>query len=187
MDDHSTRERIMRAAMQLFVAHGIDAVSLRDIADAVGIKAPSLYAHFKSREALVAEMFLTGYADYGQRLADAAARPGSFQTKLDGMVRLMCFLHAADEVLFNFLLLTQHGNLRDVPIAPEHNPVEILCRAVATGMAAREIPARDPALIAAALMGVIIQAATFRLYGRLKHNLAGMQDEIVALALRVVS
>ena len=82
---------------------------------------------------------------------------------------------------------TQHGNLRDVPIAPEHNPVEILCGAVAAGMAAGEITARDPALIAAALMGLIVQAATFRLYGRLKHNLAAMQDEIVALALRVVA
>jgi AcrR family transcriptional regulator len=187
MYDDSTRDRIKRAAMQLFVAHGIDAVSMRDIADAVGIKAPSLYAHFKSREALVGEMFLTGYAEYGQRLAGAAATPGPFPVKLDAMVRLICRLHAADEVLFNFLLLTQHGNLRDVPIAAEQNPVEIMCRAVVAGMEVGDIPARDPALIAAGVMGVIIQAATFRLYGRLKRNLAGMQDEIVALALRVVS
>ena len=48
MQDQPTRDRIKREAMRLFVAHGIDAVSMRDIADAVGLKAPSLYAHFKT-------------------------------------------------------------------------------------------------------------------------------------------
>ena len=187
MQDHTTPDRIKRAAMSLFVAHGIDAVSMRDIAEAVGLKAPSLYAHFKSREALVSEMFVSSYADYGGRLASAAATPGPFRDKLTAMVRMICRLHAEDELLFNFLLLTQHGNLRDAPIAAHENPVEVLCQAVAQAMDAGDIPARDPALIAAALIGVIIQPATFKLYGRLPHSLAGMQDEIVALALRVVS
>ncbi len=187
MQDQTTRDRIIHAAMGLFVAHGIDAVSMRDIADAVGLKAPSLYAHFKSREALVGEMFLTGYAAYGRRLADTGATPGPFRDRLTAMVRLICRLHAEDELLFNFLLLTQHGNLRDVPVAPTENPVEILCQAVAAAMQAGDIPVRNPELIAAALMGVIIQPATFRMYGRLTANLAAMQDDIVALALRVVS
>jgi AcrR family transcriptional regulator len=187
VQDPSTRDRIKREAMRLFVAHGIDAVSIRDIADAVGLKAPSLYAHFKSREALVAEMFQSGYAEYGRRLADAAATPGPFVETLVTMVRLICLLHAEDELLFNFLLLTQHGNLRDLSVAPAENPVEVLCGAVAGAMQAGQIPARDPVLTAAALMGVIIQPATFKLYGRLSRNLAAMQDEIVALALKVVS
>src|SRR3954454_24371844 len=101
--------------MQLFVTHGVDAVSMRDIADAAGMKAPSLYAHFKSREALVSEMFLTGYTEYGRRLAEAATTPGPFHDKLDAMIRLICRLHADDPMLFNFLLVTQHGNLRDIP------------------------------------------------------------------------
>lgn len=187
MQDFSTRDRIKRAAMRLFVAHGVDAVSLRDIADAAGLKAPSLYTHFKSREALVSEMFLTGYAEYGRRLAAAAAVPGPFGDKLTEMVRLICRLHAEDDVLFNFLLLTQHQHLRDVPPAGDGNLVDVLCRAVAEGMARAEVPRRDPALIAAALMGVIVQAATFRLYGRLQTSLAAMQDELVALARRIVS
>jgi AcrR family transcriptional regulator len=187
MQDLATRDRIKQQAMRLFVNHGIDAVSLRDIADAVGIKAPSLYAHFKSREALVAEMFVTGYAEYGRRLAAEAARPAPFQQRLPAMVRLICRLHREDETLFNFLLLTQHGNLRDLPLAPEENPVEVICRTIAKAMEDGDIPTRDPDLIAAALLGVIVQPATFRLYGRLKTPLPDMQEEIVSLALKVVS
>jgi hypothetical protein len=140
-------------------------------------------------------MFQSGYAEYGRRLADAAATPGAFADTLTAMVRLICHLHAEDEVLFNFLLLTQHGNLRDLSVAPAENPVEVLCGAVDRAMLAGEIPGRDPGgdqmrdpvLVAAALMGVIIQPATFKLYGRLTRNLAAMQDEIVALTLKVVS
>lgn len=187
MQDLTTRERVKRQAMRLFVEHGIDAVSMRDIADAAGLKAPSLYAHFKSREALVAEMFQAAYAEYGRRLADAAATPGPFAGTLAAMVRLICRLHAEDELLFDFLLLTQHGHLRDLPIAPAENPVEVLCTAVHNAARAGEISVRDPVLAAAAVMGVIIQPATFRLYGRLTRTLAEMQDEIVALALKVVS
>ena len=171
----------------LFVEHGVDAVSMRDIADAVGMKAPSLYAHFRSREDLIADLFYPGYAEYGRLLAEAAATQGGFHQQLEAMIRVICALHARDELLFNFLLLTQHGNLRDVPVAPTENPVEILCQAVAAAMQAGDIPVRNPELIAAALMGVIIQPATFRMYGRLTANLAAMQDDIVALALRVVS
>jgi AcrR family transcriptional regulator len=187
MQDLATKDRIKLQAMRLFVNHGIDAVSLRDIAEAVGLKAPSLYAHFKSREALVAEMFVTGYAEYGRRLAAEAAKPGSFQQRLPAMVRLICRLHGEDEVLFNFLLLTQHGNLRDLPLVQEENPVEVICRTVAQAMEDGDIPARDPVLVAAALLGVIIQPATFRLYGRLTTPLVLLQEEIVTLALKVVS
>ncbi len=134
MQDLATRDRIMQQAMRLFVNHGIDAVSMRDIADAVGLKAPSLYAHFKSREALVAEMFATGYADYGRRLATEAAKPAPFLKRLSAMVRLICRLHQEDETLFNFLLLTQHGNLRDLALAQEENPVEVICRTIAQAM-----------------------------------------------------
>ena len=41
-------EEILRAAADLFCRHGVQAVSTRQIAAAVGISQPSLYAHFQS-------------------------------------------------------------------------------------------------------------------------------------------
>ncbi len=180
------KERIRREAMRLFVEHGVDAVSMRDIADAVGLKAPSLYAHFRSREELIGDLFFASYADYGRRLAEAAGSPGRFARKLEAMVRVICALHAEDEQLFNFLLLTQHGFLRRVA-RDERNPVEIICRAVAEAMAAGEIADGNPTLLAGALIGVIVQPATFKLYGRLDLGLADLADEIVALCLKLLS
>ena len=59
------RELIREQAMRLFVAHGVDAVSVRDIATACAMKASNLYAHFPSKDALVAGLFHQGYAEYG--------------------------------------------------------------------------------------------------------------------------
>ena len=54
-------------------------------------------------------------------------------------------------------------------------------------MKAGEIPPGNPTLIAGSIIGVIVQTATFRLYGRLGHGLAALTDEMVALCLRIVS
>jgi AcrR family transcriptional regulator len=48
----STRETIIREALNLFYVKGYDAVSLRDIASRVGIKESSLYNHFKNKQDL---------------------------------------------------------------------------------------------------------------------------------------
>ena len=62
-----TKRRIMDAALELFAAHGYDAVSVEQIAGAVGIKAPSLYNHFVSKRAIFDEI-----------VSDAAARYEDF-------------------------------------------------------------------------------------------------------------
>ena len=49
-DLHGTKLRIVEAALDLFARHGFDAVRVEQIATAVGIKAPSLYKHFKSKQ-----------------------------------------------------------------------------------------------------------------------------------------
>lgn len=54
-------------------------------------------------------------------------------------------------------------------------------------MKAGEIPLGNPTLVAGAIIGVIVQTATFSLYGRLEHGLTALTDEMVALCLRIVS
>ena len=48
----SVRERIIEQATRLFAERGFDGVSLQAIADAVGVRKPSLLYHFPSKDAL---------------------------------------------------------------------------------------------------------------------------------------
>ena len=52
-----TKERILREALRLFSQKGYDAVSVEQIAGAVGIKAPSLYKHYKSKQDIFNAIF----------------------------------------------------------------------------------------------------------------------------------
>ena len=45
-----TKEKILKEALFLFSDRGFHAVSVRDIAKAVGIKESSLYNHFKNKQ-----------------------------------------------------------------------------------------------------------------------------------------
>ena len=49
----STREKILEAALTLFAENGYDGTSVEEIAKSVGIKAPSLYKHYKGKEDLL--------------------------------------------------------------------------------------------------------------------------------------
>ena len=55
-----TAERILDAAESLFAERGYGATTLRDVASAVGIRNPSLYNHFSSKESLYAAVLERG-------------------------------------------------------------------------------------------------------------------------------
>lgn len=50
MPRQNTRELILTASLDLFSVNGFDGVSVKQIADAVGIKDSSLYKHFRSKQ-----------------------------------------------------------------------------------------------------------------------------------------
>ena len=49
----SGRDRILDEAATLFLRHGYEGTSLRQLADVVGMKAGSLYYHFSSKDDLL--------------------------------------------------------------------------------------------------------------------------------------
>ncbi len=58
----SRRDQILAAAAGLFARYGFHGVGIDDIGSAVGISGPALYRHFRSKDAMLAEM-LTGISD----------------------------------------------------------------------------------------------------------------------------
>jgi AcrR family transcriptional regulator len=60
MEKKDTKQRILDEALHLFAFHGYDGVTVAQIADAVHIKTPSLYKHYKSKQdifdAILSEM-----------------------------------------------------------------------------------------------------------------------------------
>ncbi len=52
MKQQDTKNKIIEKALELFSKNGYDSVSVAQIAEAVGIKASSLYNHFSCKQAI---------------------------------------------------------------------------------------------------------------------------------------
>ncbi|MGZ5382374.1 MAG: TetR/AcrR family transcriptional regulator [Acidimicrobiia bacterium] len=55
---NTTRDRILQAALDLFLRQGIRKTSVDDIADRVGVSRVTVYRHFSDRQQLIGESFL---------------------------------------------------------------------------------------------------------------------------------
>lgn len=66
------RAKILTCATRLFSERGYDAVGVQEIADAAGIKKPTLYHYFGSKEGLLRTLLNEGFAPLFEQLNPAA-------------------------------------------------------------------------------------------------------------------
>ena len=174
-----TRQRIIDGALRLFAERGVDATSIRDIATSAMITEPAVYRHFRSKEDLIWEIFWTGYRGLGETLRDVAPADADLKTRLAAMVKTICDLFDKDQPLFRFLLLTQHGQLGKIT-EREKSPVQVLHDQLAAAISAGALPKQDAELATSTVFGIVLQAATFKVYGRLDQPLAQYAPRLVA-------
>ena len=63
IQDPPAKKAIMLAALDLFVARGIEGTSIRDVAEKAGYSNPALYKHFASKEELAFALFERCYGE----------------------------------------------------------------------------------------------------------------------------
>lgn len=89
-----TRRRILEAGLELFAERGYYAASIRDIAELAGMRSASLYTHFSSKEAILAELVLLGNEVHHRLLVTALLEAGSDPTdQLVALVRAHVHSH----------------------------------------------------------------------------------------------
>ena len=93
MKQEDTKQKILEKALELFSARGYDAVSVGEIAKAVGIKAPSLYNHFPGKQAIFDAILETTSAHYQKDTADISVHVQDSQKDIP------VFSHISEELL----------------------------------------------------------------------------------------
>jgi|AntAceMinimDraft_8_1070364.scaffolds.fasta_scaffold47025_1 AcrR family transcriptional regulator len=111
MDAPSTSDRILNAAEDLFAEKGYSATSLGDVADRVGIRSPSLYNHFKNKEALYEAVLERLLADFSAPLAELDSGPVTNERVFSWLERIVRQHHANP----NLARLLQHAALSGGP------------------------------------------------------------------------
>lgn len=95
----------------MFAAKGYDALTMRNIATACGMKAPSLYNHFADKKSLYEASLAFVFEQQGVELMVCLNQPISPEARLQGFIELACFQASQDEVfrqLFIRELIDQH-------------------------------------------------------------------------------
>src|SRR5919112_1174148 len=82
------RRTILDAAAGLFVEHGYEALSMRQIAERIGYSATTIYRYYEDKDDLLFAIVQDGFLRFGQQLAKAA------QSSDDPRERLPALGHA---------------------------------------------------------------------------------------------
>ncbi|MBR3071729.1 TetR/AcrR family transcriptional regulator [Fibrobacter sp.] len=82
----STKEKILETALTLFAENGFDGTSMEQIAQNVGIKAPSLYKHFKGKEDILNSLIDAAEARYEENFG-SDKKIGKLPENIDEFLR----------------------------------------------------------------------------------------------------
>jgi AcrR family transcriptional regulator len=183
---NATRARIEAAALKLFAAKGVDGTSVRDIALEVGVTEGALYRHFPSKEELARELFRSRYGALARGVEAIRARESGFPARVQALVDFFARSFDEDPDGFAYVLISQHEHLRALEGASPDNAVEALGRVFQDAMTAGEVPHDDVALVTALALGLVVQPAIFRIYGRLATPPSAPRERIAEAVLRAV-
>ena len=184
-DGTATKERIARTALRLFVEKGIAETTIRDIASAARVAEGTMYRHYAGKDDLAWKLFSTSLTDFSEVLDKLRRKHRTLKAQIEAMTRTTCAFFDKDQILFSYLLLTQHGQLKKLtPAMPR--PLVVLRNAIAEGMARGEVPKGDPMVAAAMVLGLVLQVAVAKVYGQFEHSLSSLADTLVAAGWRVL-
>jgi AcrR family transcriptional regulator len=100
---HVSRESLLAAARQLLEAEGPSGLTMRGLARALGVQAPSLYFHVESRDDLVRELIVHALAELGEALETAEREGGSLSDRARALARAYVSFAAHNPQLFALL------------------------------------------------------------------------------------
>ncbi len=184
-DGSRTKQKIAEIALQLFVDKGVAETSIRDIARGCEIAEGALYRHYASKDELAWLLFADSYVALARMLNDLQARQHSFRGKIEVLVKQFCQAFDDNPVLFSYLLLTQHDQIKKLrPEMP--SPIRVVHRVITDGMAAMAGPKRNPDVVAAMVMGVVLQVAVELMYGRIAGRLSDHADLLIDACWRII-
>lgn len=179
-----TRNRIRQAALELFVAKGVIGTSVRDIAAKADIAEGGLYRHYASKEDLAWKLFSENYAALAKDLQTIAKTGPDFAERLAGMVRRFCRFFDEEPLMFRFLLLTQHQELPKVK-AKSQSPVQALRNLIADAAKKGDTAIADVDLTTAQILGLLLQPATFMVYGLMPTGMQKIEAATISACLKI--
>lgn len=189
MQKKDTRENILKAASLLFAARGYSAVSMRDVAVAVGVTVANLYHYFKNKEELIRASLSHVFSERMSTIEGLLGRHSSPDDRLEAFVTWFVETIYGEE-LFMRLILRElldgtEERLEYVAKTVFKEPFDLLTRLIED---CADMP--DPVMTAAAVASLILgsyqtgRVLPFLSNGRLERSTVETVTNLVLMVLR---
>jgi AcrR family transcriptional regulator len=161
------REAAIRgAAVRCFSRLGYDATRVKHIAAEAGVSDAALYAHWKSKEELAADIYAEGMRAYAQTISELAAQPGrSVEERLQSIARASLALFRSEPDAWTFLIQGQ-GRFLGALDADFSYPIHVLERLIAEGQADGSVRDGDAKVLAGIATGCFTYPVIVAIYAR---------------------
>jgi len=178
MPPSSARQRLARAALELFGRKGIAGTTTQEIARRARCSQAALYKSWESKEALARDLFLAAHRDLLKAMregADLWVEPS--ERVLGGVKGFLRYSrrHPPEHAL---LFQVFHSDYARWLVGRE-KPSDLVIVEIEAGMARGRIPAGDPRLKAAMILGMAIRIVLFEKQNLLADDPAGTEAALV--------
>jgi AcrR family transcriptional regulator len=162
-----THRRLLEEALQLFGERGFHGVSVREITQAAGLRASSMYAHLSSKEQVLYELMAMGFEEHQDALRKALLEAGS-----DPVEQIRQLVDAHVRFHADYSLLARVCNRELAALAPESRErvmavrsqsEQLILDVIERGVRLGTFDVPDPWLAYAVIGGIGIRVAEWRL------------------------
>jgi len=182
---NTKRPVIVRVATSLFAENGIDGTSMREIADAAGVREAAIYRHFASKDDLAREIFLSWYGWYSGELQRIVSGGGATLDKINQIVLHEFSAVTEHSEAFVYFCENEARFVRNLP--PEIvSARRVFITFIKAGQAVGEIRAGSPALLADMLSGALCAVALTWLGTGRQKKLSAQVAEVVEACSRMI-
>jgi AcrR family transcriptional regulator len=171
------RPAIARAATSLFARKGIDATSMRDIAEGAGVREAAIYRHFEGKEQLAREIFLSWYGWFCAELERIIGGSDRTVNKLRQIVVHEFSAAANHAEAFVYFCRNEARFARELPREIK-SARRIFAAFIAAGQKRGELRSASPELLADMLSGALCTVALVWLATARRKRLDAQLEEV---------
>lgn len=152
-----TRQRILRAACELFFQKGYDNTSQREIAARIGIKAGSLYNHFPGKEDILYSILFTTISDLTAGVEEEIGKRRDPVDRLKAAGTFHTLFHTQrreEAVVWNTEARAIKGDKRDVLVGMRDRYQELIESVIGDGVRTGDFEVKDIKLVTYAIINM---------------------------------
>lgn len=152
------RRRILDAAGSLFLEHGYEGLSMRQIAERIGYSATTIYRYYENKDDLLFAIVYEGFVRFGKQLAKAAQGSDDPRERLPALGHAYIEFGLKNPVYYQLMFMQRFDFLfesRAEQKAPMIDSFGVLRQVVEQAMQAGIIKQGDPETTATVIWAVV--------------------------------